>query len=161
MKKIIITIASLILLNQLTACANTSSKPSMKVGQITSETLLSTYQSFSSPYMAFDLSADELQIVKTWNDDLRIDVFFGTWCHDSQREVPKFIKLLENNNRVETTLVALDYKKSDPKGLSKTKGVKFTPTFIIHKNNKEVGRIIERPKKSLVADIEHLYRLAI
>jgi hypothetical protein len=31
--------------------------------------------------------------------------------------------------------------------------IKYTPTFIVYQNNQEIGRVIERPKVSLIADI--------
>ena len=30
--------------------------------------------------------------------DIEIYVLFGTWCHDSQREVPRFLQLLNSLN---------------------------------------------------------------
>jgi len=50
-------------------------------------------------------------------------------------------------------LFGLDYTKSEPSGRAKIHDIKYTPTFIVYQNNREIGRIIERPKVSLIADI--------
>ncbi len=85
-----------------------------------------------------------------------IVVFMGTWCHDSKREVPRLYKILDGIN--------YDYSKFEIIGLKKNKtgyfkdyskfNVKNTPTLIFFQNKREIGRIIEKPKKSLESDIQ-------
>ena len=86
-------------------------------------------------------------------DDLVIDIYFATWCHDSQREVPRLLKALQTKPDIKINLVSLDYQKQEPTGRAAQAGVKFTPTFIVSREGKELGRIIERPKIDLVSDI--------
>lgn len=140
----------------LTGCMNTSEKKALSVGQLTSEELLSNHESFLISYDNFTISEKEISLVKQWPDTIRLEVFFGTWCHDSQREVPRLLKLLNYNPTILVELVGLDYQKTDPHGLTVNKAIKYTPTFIIYKNNKEVGRVIERPSQSLVVDITEI-----
>jgi len=155
MKKITKIIISLCCILQLSACANTTTTAPLAFGVTPAATLLATDNTFMKGYENFSLSQKDINTIKLWPSELRVEVFFGTWCHDSQREVPKLLKILTNNNNIETKLIALDYQKSDPNGLSKSKGIKYTPTFIFYKNNQEIGRIIERPTSSLVADITY------
>ncbi|PCJ98681.1 MAG: thiol reductase thioredoxin [Flavobacteriaceae bacterium] len=86
-------------------------------------------------------------------------LFMGTWCGDSKREVPKFIKILEAANfpMDKLKMVAVDrrkeqYKKS-PTGEEWGLQIKKVPTFIFLKDGKEVNRIVESPIKSLEKDI--------
>ncbi|MCO4800256.1 MAG: thioredoxin family protein [Colwelliaceae bacterium] len=132
---------------------NTSEKRTLSVGQLTSEELFSSHESFLFSYDHFTISEKDISSVKQWPDTIRIEVFFGTWCHDSQREVPRLLKLLNHNSTILVDLIGLDYQKTEPQGLTVSKDIKYTPTIIIYKNNKEVGRIIERPNLSLVADM--------
>ena len=46
-------------------------------------------------------------------------------------------------------MVTLDYSKTDPEGLAVANGVEFTPTFIFFRQQKEIGRIVERPATTL------------
>jgi len=158
MKKIIILITTMLLLTQVTACNSTHQKQPLQVGVISPSELLTSYPNFSSSYDAYQVSSQASKVIEQWGSDLRIEVFFGTWCHDSQREVPRLLKLFSQNKAVQLKLIALDYQKSEPQGLSKGKEVKYTPTIIVYKNNIEVGRIVERPKVNLFDDIETFYQ---
>lgn len=86
-------------------------------------------------------------------------IFLGTWCGDSKREVPRFMKIMDDANFPSENLktVALDrrkehYKKS-PNGEEWGLNIKRVPTFIFYKNGREVNRVIETPNKSLEEDI--------
>lgn len=144
----------------LLGCAHTSEKRALFVGEINGEALLTHYQSFQTPYEQSSFSAQEIAVIEQWPDNVHVDVFFGTWCHDSQREVPKLLKILSYNQKVAYKLIALDYQKTEPSGLAAQKAIEFTPTIILYKNNKELGRIIERPRNSLITDMNALITLS-
>ena len=89
----------------------------------------------------------------------KVLLFMGTWCGDSKREVPRFVKILETMDFPSENLkmVALDrrkehYKKS-PSGEEWGLNIIKVPTFIFYKNGKEVNRIVESPIGSLEEDI--------
>ena len=147
-------------LSLLQSCANTHEQAPLLVGKISADELLSTQKSFLAPYEQFTVSSQDTLLVNQWPSTLHVEVFFGSWCHDSQREVPKLLKLLEHNLSITKSLIALDYQKSDPEGVAKQKAIKYTPTIILYKNNQEIGRIIERPNKSLVEDIDEMIKLS-
>lgn len=87
-----------------------------------------------------------------------IEIFLGTWCGDSKREVPKFLKLLDeikfNMNSVKIIAVGASdslYKQS-PQGEEKGKGIYRVPVFIVYRNGTEINRINEYPALSLEKD---------
>jgi thiol-disulfide isomerase/thioredoxin len=86
-------------------------------------------------------------------------IFVGTWCEDSQRELPHFYKILDHLGFPEMRLqvIALDNhpdrRKTSPDGAEKGWSIEYVPTFIFLKNGKEVGRIVETPLVSLEKDI--------
>ena len=90
--------------------------------------------------------------------DVSVLIFFGAWCHDSQREVPRMLKILEAVGFSQDSLkmVTLDYSKTDPEGLAVANAVEFTPTFIFFREQKEIGRIVERPASTLEAAMSEL-----
>jgi thiol-disulfide isomerase/thioredoxin len=97
-----------------------------------------------------------LQILKGINtDNLNIKIVMGTWCPDSRREVPRFMKILDGwdfpINKVQ--FIGVDDSKRSPVGEYDGLGIQRVPTFIIYKNNSEAGRIIENPTTSLEQDI--------
>jgi thiol-disulfide isomerase/thioredoxin len=134
-------------------CVHTSDAVDYAVGDISEKMLLTGYKSFATNYQSFEIKTKQKEQVKLWPANLKIEAFLGTWCHDSQREVPHLLKVLQGNEQVELVLIALDYQKSEPHGRAKLAQIKYTPTFVVSLDGKEVGRIIERPKKSLVDDI--------
>lgn len=137
----------------LSACNSTETPKTLVEGEISLEELKVNYPLFEANHHTFSITDDEKQRIKQWPKNIRIEVYFGTWCHDSQREVPRLLTLLEHNTAIDAQLIALDYQKSDPQGKALANKIKFTPTFIVYRGNDEIGRIIERPKVSLVADV--------
>lgn len=145
---------SITLLTLISACASSHANDAeMAVGEISSHKLINENKSFMQSYRAFKLSDNDLAEVNRWPNDLHVDVYFGTWCHDSQREVPRFLKIVSEKADLSNRLIGLDYEKSEPSGSAKSHDIKYTPTFVVYQNNKEIGRIVERPKVSLAADI--------
>lgn len=88
-----------------------------------------------------------------------IEIFMGTWCGDSKREVPRMMKVL-NSCGVPPTAIEIinvgrgehDYKQS-PTHEERGKDIHHVPTFIIYENGKEINRIVETPIQSLEKDL--------
>lgn len=91
------------------------------------------------------------------NVDAGVDflVFFGTWCPDSRREVPHFLKIADHcgiaGSRIR--LYGLDRSKKSADGLTEQYHITLVPTIIFLKNGFEIGRITEHPQGSLEADM--------
>ena len=152
MKKYVSHLLVLLLSITLFAC-NDDEIAEYAVGEIPASQLFEQYETFSDGFKKFELNADQISQVEQWPANLKIGVYFGTWCHDSQREVPRLLKALQNAEHVKVELIALDYDKNDPQGRAEQVDIKFTPTFIVYLAGQEIGRIIESPKQSLVDDI--------
>ncbi|MES2003614.1 MAG: thioredoxin family protein [Bacteroidota bacterium] len=75
-------------------------------------------------------------------------IFAGTWCHDSQNLLPKFYRLVDKSGFPETkvTLIGVDRPKTAPNDLHLKWNIVSVPTFIILKNGKEAGRVVEYGK---------------
>jgi thiol-disulfide isomerase/thioredoxin len=153
MKKLLLILMLTFSLSGLYACSNAVNEPEMAVGQINQEVLLTQYPSFNREFSAYIIDEKTIAAANQWTNELSIEVYFGTWCHDSEREVPRLLKLLSQNKQVAIKLIALDYQKQEPKGTAQNKQIKYTPTFIVYKNNVEIGRIVERPRIGLAEDI--------
>ena len=88
-------------------------------------------------------------------DGIDIKAFFGTWCHDSHRELPRFFKTMELAGfdfQYHFEMVGLTRGKKTPDNLQKGFNIKHTPTFIVYKDGKEIGRYIEQPRQSIEKD---------
>ncbi len=84
-----------------------------------------------------------------------IEIFMNTLCHDSQREIPRLIKILNELNFPENKLkiILLNPNKESKMGYEVNKNITNTPTIIFNLDNTEVNRIVEFPKESLESDI--------
>lgn len=89
--------------------------------------------------------------VKTFREkagSFEIVIFCGTWCEDSQNLLPQFYRLVDKSAFPDSsiTLIGTDRNKETMYNLHKVFNVKNVPTFIIMKNGKEAGRMIEYGK---------------
>jgi thiol-disulfide isomerase/thioredoxin len=111
---------------------------------------------FNKEYDNYQLDSTTLNKIKKAYSGENVLIYFGSWCSDSRREVPRFLKMIDYLN--------IDYKKVDITGLDSNKSapnykkniwdIQYVPTFIfLQKNKKEIGRIIEIPNESLEQDL--------
>ena len=127
---------------------NFSSSNSILIGDLTKEELFSKDHKFYENY----LSSESYQFKKNIDlNGISVKILFGTWCHDSQREIPKLLRMLEDINLKPEmiSLIGLDHQKNEPLNRGKILGVKRTPTIIFYKDETEIGRIEETPKMML------------
>ena len=89
----------------------------------------------------------------------KFELFMGTWCGDSRREIPRMIKLLEycgvppsNINIIMVDDHDSTYKQS-PSHEERGKNIFRVPDLIVYEDRKEVNRIVEYPVVSLEKDL--------
>lgn len=94
-------------------------------------------------------------IMKQVKQPTEIVVFYGSWCTDSQREIPRFLKILEmvENPNLTVTEYEVNRQKKDVLGKFEMFGVEFVPTFVVIRNGRELGRIVEEPENTLAEDL--------
>ncbi len=87
--------------------------------------------------------------------ELEIFIVMGTWCSDSQREVPRFIKIIEFLDlQLGQLVIAGVDKNKQAEGIPIVRmEIELVPTFIFYYEGEEIGRIIESPKETLEKDI--------
>ncbi|MHA6698030.1 thioredoxin family protein [Chryseobacterium sp. A301] len=102
-----------------------------------------------------DLSIlDELRILDL--KSIQKVLFFGTWCEDSQEQVPRLMKIFERLELPTSslTLYTVDEEKKEPKKEIQNFQIEKVPTLLLLKNGEELGRIVERPQsESLEKDL--------
>lgn len=90
--------------------------------------------------------------------EIEVEAYFGTWCPDSRRELPRLIKLLDlsgwDTNQIK--LVGVNRSKEIPNA-SKEEieriQLKMIPTFIILENGIEINRFVEYAIETMEKDI--------
>lgn len=89
-------------------------------------------------------------------DSFETRVFLSSWCHDSRREVPRFLALLGRLPTQVTEYVLLDTTRTLPEGYKAQYNLTVTPTFVFYRKGRELGRILEKPTGRLE---EHILRI--
>jgi len=125
------------------------------IGDISHAELLERHEVFKRNYDAYEVPAE----IDGLPADLEVKILFGTWCHDSEREVPRMLKLLAASGVREEniSLIALNIRKEEPQGRARALRVDYTPTFIFFIDGREQTRIVERPTNSLEKDLSALF----
>jgi hypothetical protein len=116
---------------------------------------------FYKGYDAYQPNSEAMNKINEINKTgLSIKIVMGTWCPDSRREVPRFMRILDiwKFPVSMVTFIGVDNAKISPVGEFDKLDIQRVPTFIIYKNNLEAGRIIENPSTSLEQDIVNILR---
>lgn len=109
---------------------------------------------FLEEYQAYTPCRETIRALETSIYEYSIVIVLGTWCHDSQQQVPRFYKLLDQLD-YETTFVkniCLDKDKKAADLDITALNIEWVPTFIFYNGDEEIGRIIETPESSLEED---------
>ena len=127
---------------------------SRMTGQPHSEWFIKGYDSYSPDNNVIN----ELNTIN--KDILTIKIVLGTWCPDSRREVPRFMRIVDlwQFPAEKITFIGVDNAKLSPIGEYGSLNIDRVPTFIIYKNNIEAGRIIENPATSLEQDMVNILK---
>jgi len=125
-------------------------------GKISREQLFSYFPEWKEEYDQYTPDQSTLSQFVEQNSPITVEIFFGTWCSDSRREVPRFFKILDMSNFMpndNVTLWAVDRQKRLDNNLVQRKNIEFVATFIFIKNGSEIARIIETPNETLEKDL--------
>ena len=135
--------------------SNLSPTPAFQhsIGDMSISSLFETHLKFQLGYDEYQ-PGDLLSLPAL--PELEVYILFGTWCHDSEREVPRLLRLLQELNIPDKHihLIGLNPSKSEPLNREIIFNVEKTPTFIFLKGKQEIGRIIEKPGVSLESDLQ-------
>ena len=111
---------------------------------------------FDLEYESYEVNKDLLdQINRDMLADINIYIVMGTWCSDSKREVPRFLKILDYLDFFDDQLIIIGVnsgKQAEKTGVERM-NIELVPTIIFYFDNAEIGRIIESPVNSLEEDM--------
>jgi thiol-disulfide isomerase/thioredoxin len=83
-------------------------------------------------------------------------VYFGTWCSDSRRELPRLWRALDESGGLvpfEIEYVAVDRGEQRPPELKSELDLRYVPTFIVRRGGEEVGRMVEESPGGIEHDL--------
>ena len=154
--------AALLLLSLAAAlfagCAGSSlpARDGLDRGWVARDTLNSpAYRPFKEGYDSAKVAQEFVPMIRSVREGVDVTIFFGSWCPDSRREVPRFLRIADESGFPASSirLYALDRTKKSADGLTEKFAIERIPTFIFRKGGKEIGRITEFPVTTLEADM--------
>jgi len=111
---------------------------------------------YENEYKGYNVDVETLDEV-TYDElkNVSIQIILGTWCPDSRREVPRFYKIMDHLNFPEEKIILIGVNRNKKAPLKDYQNLQIerVPTFIVYKNQNEIGRIVELPLKSLEKDL--------
>jgi thiol-disulfide isomerase/thioredoxin len=129
----------------------------MIVGEIERDSLFAYFPEWEFEYKYYQPDPAVLDSMERYEEIISVEIFLGTWCSDSRREVPHFFKIIDNlrQSPVEgVTIWAVDRKKEIPESdIVEQRKIKRVATFIFYDDDEEIGRIVERPVQLFEADM--------
>jgi len=130
----------------------------MLVGKCTPASLTGNpvFNSWFTPgYKSYTPKAEAITKIASGSEDVQVLIFMGTWCGDTKRELPRFFNIVDEAKFPEKniTMYAVDRAKKTTDDLADKYRITNVPTFIFLVGDKEIGRIVESPKKSLEEDM--------
>jgi hypothetical protein len=134
---------------------------SILIGKCTLEGLI-TFPSFEhyyhKEYAGYNPDQSTIEVLKTLVQGLEIVVILGTWCGDSLRQVPRFLKVINHLEIPEDniTILAVDQAKGGSEGQVEKLHIEKVPTFVFSIDGREVGRIVETPIETIEEDMHYL-----
>jgi len=113
------------------------------------------HRAYQAVYDTCTIAPEFVEMISQVKGDVEYLVFFGTWCGDSRRHVPRFLKIADETGipASRIRLYGLDRTKKSADGLTERYAIERVPTFILLKGGTEVGRITELPTTSMEADL--------
>ena len=114
---------------------------------------------FVPGYQNYQVDEASLTQVEPVIQDVSVTVFLGTWCEDSQVQVPQFYKMMDHLGYDITTMEVIALERLEnrdlvgPNGEEKGMNITHVPTFIFYKDGEELGRIVEYPRRTIEKDM--------
>jgi len=133
------------------------------IGQLTKEQILESFPDWQEQMSFYLPKAEFIEKLHSINWPIKIDVFLGTWCPDSKEYVSNYFKIIEmaDNPNIITNYIGIPRDKGSRQPFMEGKNIERIPTFIVHINNEEKGRIIEHPKTSVEEDLADIILKAV
>jgi thiol-disulfide isomerase/thioredoxin len=110
---------------------------------------------FNPEYNGYKPSEKYISNLKGNINSVSVVIVFGEWCGDSQEQVPRFMKIMDEAGMKASNikLIAVNRDKDAVVEDISRYHIERVPTFIVFKDETESGRIVETPETRLEEDL--------
>jgi len=139
--------------------ASESEKPSVLKGRVTPGRVTEVFPEWRERLEEVEVEDGDARALGDVEPGAEVTVYFATWCGDSRREVPRLWKALRSAGgdvpfSVEYVALDRDFEAGDIS--LEGESVQYVPTFVVERNGKEVGRIVESAPDKIERDLRAL-----
>ena len=88
--------------------------------------------------------------------DAELQIYLGTWCSDSKRELSRFWRALDDVAVPEIaglSYIGVDRSKTAPAEYVEGVELRFVPTFVVRRHGIELGRVVEEAPSGIEIDL--------
>jgi thioredoxin 1 len=132
------------------------------IGRTTKADVLKAFPDWQKILEAYQPETGAIEYLHNIQMKVRVEVYWGSWCTDSQNNMGKILKILQavENTQFETVLIAVSRDLKSPATEVEGKGIENTPTVVVFVNGIERGRIVNQPNKSYEMDLASIVSIA-
>lgn len=125
------------------------------VGPLTPEAILEKIPEWKPYVDAYTPRLDIISRLQAVPEEVRVEIFLGTWCPDCRQHVSAYFKIMDmvRNPLIRTTYTGVPRDRDARGPYIEGKDIERLPTFIIFFRSEEIGRIIETPRHSVEEDL--------
>ncbi|NQT76667.1 MAG: thioredoxin family protein [Bacteroidetes bacterium] len=112
-------------------------------------------ESYSFEYEDYEPARKLIKKIGRNAVDYNIVIVLATWCGDSEEQIPRFYRILDDAGLSDEMLqlVCVDGQKAGGDVPVQEYEIERVPTFIFFRDGIEIGRITETPEKTLEKDM--------
>jgi len=132
------------------------------VGSLTRQQILEKIPDWKPFVEAYSPDLGVIARLQTFPEEVRVEIFLGTWCPDCRQIVSAYFKIedMAGNPLIKTTLIGVPKDRPARAPYIAGRDIERVPTFIVHLRGREVGRIVETPRVSVEADLWRILEAA-
>ena len=125
------------------------------VGELFREEILKDFPDWQAVIDSYVPDFDIIDRLREVNEEIEVEVFLGTWCPDSKKQLGAYFKILDivDNPLIKTRYIGIPRNRDDREIYIKGRDIVRIPTFIVSIQKQERGRIIETPQASVEEDL--------
>ena len=129
------------------------------LGRVRPSAILAISDTWRQNHDAYEPATEDLRVLASLRAPATLDIYFGSWCGDSRREVPRLLRILDRAAPpdLRVRFYGIDRAKKEPARLVKRAGIERVPTIVLSTARREIGRIVESPQSTLEHDLALLF----
>jgi hypothetical protein len=131
------------------------------VGPVGREAILEHCPAWTALIASYQPKPEALDKLRALGREVRIEIFFGSWCSDSEAHVSEFFKVLDlvDSPLLQPAYFGVPEAKDKRPPYYQGRDIVKVPTFVVFVDGREAGRIVEKPERSLEEDLVRILGL--